>query len=336
MFSSHMNRKNPDQSPKNLLHHLPADATAVLEAIRRDRQQGASALARLAVKGIATGVLSSSRLGRDDLTALAAPFAFVRPGMLAITRAVSELVFRAHHIAGGEKDPGAALLRAAHGVMAWLNRASLQVPETAGTVLREFRCVATLSRSSTAIQTLSIWAAAGEKSVFVTLSHPPGEGAATARALAEAGARVTLIPDAMIYHAIERVDAAVVGADSILADGSFVNKTGSHLMAAACRELGKPLYVVAESCKLASAGISKMLVLEEMDPAEVTQKEEAGIEVKNIYFETTPAELVTAYITEEGIFTPDQMADMAKEISKKLDPVLEELASILKKTAKKE
>ena len=75
-------------------------------------------------------------------------------------------------------------------------------------------------------------------------ARPLNEGVRTARRLAEKGVSVTLITDAQMGLFVREAEAVVVGADSVLPDGSLVNKIGTHLLALAAREAKVPFYVM--------------------------------------------------------------------------------------------
>lgn len=122
-----------------------------------------------------------------------------------------------------------------------------------------------------------------------------------ARELARAGIDVTLVADAQLPGLVAEAEAVAVGADAILADGSFLNKAGTMPLALTARRLRVPFYVVAESWKVLPPGVRPFP--EEGDPAEVAPPL-TGVTVRNPYFETTPGPLVTAYLTEEGALTP--------------------------------
>jgi ribose 1,5-bisphosphate isomerase len=137
--------------------------------------------------------------------------------------------------------------------------------------------------------------------VYVTESRPRNEGRTTAQTLAAAGLAVTLLTDAEAGLFIPECAAVVVGADSILADGAVVNKSGTYLLALAAhanRPRRVPFLALAETLKFAPF---KQPHLEEMDLAEVVSPSELpGVSVRNIYFDRTPASLVSAIITELG------------------------------------
>jgi translation initiation factor 2B subunit (eIF-2B alpha/beta/delta family) len=125
---------------------------------------------------------------------------------------------------------------------------------------------------------------------------------------------VTLLTDAEAGLFIPACAAVVVGADSVLADGAVVNKAGTYLLALAARANRPnpvPFVALAETLKIAPTSKPH---LEEMDPAEVVSSLELpGVSARNIYFDRTPAALVSALITELGPLSRAQVRAQAAQ-----------------------
>ena len=101
---------------------------------------------------------------------------------------------------------------------------------------------------------------------------------------------------------VEPYDVAIVGADTMLADGSTINKAGTSLLAMAAHAEKVPFYVCCESFKLCQQ--EEPPALEEMSPAELGTTQWPGVSVSNIYFDITPAHLITSWCTERGALDP--------------------------------
>ncbi len=161
------------------------------------------------------------------------------------------------------------------------------------------------------------------KEVWVDETRPFLQGARlTAWELQKEGIPCRLICDNMAGHLMQRgqVQAVVVGADRITADGSVANKIGTYSLAVLCRFHEIPMYVAVPYSTIdmqLKSGSS--IPIEERDPKEVThlagvQIAPTGIEVANPAFDVTPPELVTAIITERGVLHPpfrDSLANFA-------------------------
>jgi methylthioribose-1-phosphate isomerase len=134
----------------------------------------------------------------------------------------------------------------------------------------------------------------------------------TAWELHRAGVPVTLIGDGMIASRLRRGDvrAVLVGADRIAANGDVANKIGTYGLALAARAHRIPFYVAAPSSTVdPSTPEGSAIPIEERAPGELTgwrghNSAPAGIQVWNPAFDVTPAELVTAIITDRAVLPP--------------------------------
>ena len=156
---------------------------------------------------------------------------------------------------------------------------------------------------------------AGKKvKVVATETRPLLQGARlTAYELLKDGIPVTLITDNMVGFIMSKgmVDLVVVGADRIVRDGVF-NKIGTYTIAVLAREHGVPFYVAAPSSTLDLSRTSREVIIEERSPEEVThigpiRIAPEGVGVLNPAFDFTPMHYVTAIITEDGVFKPEEL-----------------------------
>ncbi len=125
---------------------------------------------------------------------------------------------------------------------------------------------------------------------------------------------VTLIADNAAGLLMRRgeIDAVIVGADRVAANGDVANKIGTYSVAVLARRHGIPFYVAAPLSTIDTAtATGDDILIEERDASEITgyggtQWAPVGVAVRNPVFDVTPAELVTALITECGVvFAPD-------------------------------
>jgi methylthioribose-1-phosphate isomerase len=106
------------------------------------------------------------------------------------------------------------------------------------------------------------------------------------------------------------VDLVVTGADRIAANGDTANKIGTYSVAVLARHHRIPFYVAAPWSTIdPSIPDGRAIVIEERDAAEVRgvagrQTAPANSPVFNPAFDVTPAELITAIITERGVVRP--------------------------------
>ena len=179
------------------------------------------------------------------------------------------------------------------------SQATICAAAHAAEIIGDGKTLLTHSFSSTILALFSALRTRGVAAI-VTESRPLNEGHATAARLSQLGIPATLITEAQIGLSIAEADAVVVGADGILPDGSIVNKVGTFLLALATQDQGKPFYVCTESFKRWPPWMThQTLKLEEMSPEELGAPQWNGVKKRNVYFDITPARLITRCITEE-------------------------------------
>ena len=142
--------------------------------------------------------------------------------------------------------------------------------------------------------------------VIVVESRPAREGVQLARALGEVGIPSTLIVDAGIASFMPRVNAVLVGGDTV-AGKFFVNKLGTHPLVLTARSQDVPIYLLASLLKLVPDD-EVPAVEAPRAPEEVESDPMRDVTVENIYFERIPLSLVNGIITEEGVLSPDDVA----------------------------
>jgi len=278
---------------------LPVDASAVVERV----QQAADYLATSRPKAVnlfwaldrmRRVAVEHARLGRDEL----------------LQRLLDEAILidqedRAMCAAIGRH--GAALMPDEGGVLTHCNAGGLA---TAG--------------DGTALAVIFAAVAAGKRlHVYADETRPLLQGARlTAWELQQRGIPVTVICDSMAALALRdrRVQAVVVGADRIAANGDTANKVGTYSVAVLAKAHGIPFYVAAPSStfdlSLASgAGIP----IEERKSEEITQSfglqtVPAGVAVWNPAFDVTPAELIAGIITERGLIPAPTTASVRAKL----------------------
>ena len=134
----------------------------------------------------------------------------------------------------------------------------------------------------------------------------------TAWELAKDNIPVTVITDNMAGHVMKsgQVNAVVVGADRIAANGDAANKIGTYMVAVLAREHNIPFYVAAPISTLdLSLKTGDEIPIEQRDQREVTHIKEHqlapdGVDVQNPAFDVTPNEFIAAIITDKGVARP--------------------------------
>ena len=128
----------------------------------------------------------------------------------------------------------------------------------------------------------------------------------------------TLIVDSAVGIAMSKgmVDKVIVGADRITRT-AVANKVGTFMIALAAKHHGIPFYVAAPTTTLDLTSEPTVMSIEERDPREVTEIggkriTPKGVKVFNPAFDSTPLELVTAVVTEKGVFSREQIQNMVE------------------------
>ncbi|KAM7028172.1 methylthioribose-1-phosphate isomerase [Acridotheres tristis] len=159
--------------------------------------------------------------------------------------------------------------------------------------------------------------------VFCTETRPYNQGSRlSALELRHDGVPVTLIADSAAAAAMRErgVQAVVVGADRVAANGDVANKIGTFQLAVAARHMGIPFYVAAPSttCDLTLAS-GRLIPIEERPGTELTHLggvllADPEVDVWNPSFDVTPHELITGgIITEWGVFAPSELSQALAE-----------------------
>lgn len=163
----------------------------------------------------------------------------------------------------------------------------------------------------TALAPVYLAAQAGRQpKVYACEARPVMQGARlTTWELSRAGIDVTLLVDAAAAFLIaqRKVDLVLVGADRIARNGDVANKVGTYSLALAARQSGIPFYVAAPSSTFdAETPDGQGIPIEHRGAEELAERfsepvSAMGISVWAPAFDVTPAELVTAYITEQEV-----------------------------------
>jgi methylthioribose-1-phosphate isomerase len=162
--------------------------------------------------------------------------------------------------------------------------------------------------------------------VFVDETRPLLQGSRlTAWELAQRGIEATLICDNMAGQVMRegKVQAVIVGADRIAANGDTANKIGTYSVAVLAAAHNIPFYVAAPSTTFdLSIESGDEIPIEERSREEIThgfgkQTAPGGIAVYNPAFDVTPARLIKAIITERGVIEPVSRETIASLMSGK-------------------
>lgn len=296
------------------------DIQALVEAIRELAVRGAPALGVAGAMGVALWLCNERTDGSTfaDLEAAAQRIATARPTAVNLAWGVEQVmgVLRS----GGSLDAQAAVEKALdvaaddEGRCRAIGRFGAELLPRDAVVVTH--CNAGSLATSYFGTALGIVYTAHEQGkiahVYADETRPLGQGARlTMWELSQAGVPCTLQCDGMAASlmASRHVDAVIVGADRIAANGDTANKIGTFQLALAAHHFGVPLYVAAPTSTVdLSLADGRGIPIEFRGPDEVCRQEEFACNVYNPAFDVTPAQFVSAIVTEQGVFAPRDLA----------------------------
>ncbi len=288
-----------------------AHVAPTLDTIRTDRAHGSAYLSYRALEVLRDRAGSLVHQHHDQtphwtvLRQLAKDLVHARPTMAVIANRINRVMHACR-----EAQSAHDVEQTAREDLGQAYAADGQTAQRAARYARGRR-VLTLSHSGTLLDALLT---ADPAAIVVAESRPGGEGVAVAEQLAQHGHPVSLIPDSAMGQVLRHrlADIVMVGADTILPSGAFVNKVGTQLAALAAHRYDIPFFVVSAVDKLS---VVEKIELETMEPSKFYSGPES-IEVICPLFETTPPELVTGFLTESGEQSPAQMQTHVNEFKR--------------------
>ena len=318
------------QLPDRLTFLSCRDHKQVAQAIRDMSVRGAPAIGVTAAMGIALAAKRSKHSDKKllmlDIEKAAQIIKATRPTARNLFWAIERMLRKAREAADQGRDIRETLVAEAQ-LMADEDVAAnrkmgafgAELIEDGDTVLTHCNTgtMATVSYG-TALGVVRSAIAQGKKvKVIATETRPRQQGARITvyEALSDK-IPTTLIVDSAVGITMSKgmVDKVIVGADRITRT-AVANKVGTFMIALAAKYHGIPFYVAAPKTTLDLAPDSTNISIEERDPREVTEIRgrritPKGVKVFNPAFDTTPLELVTAVITDRGVFSREQLQNM--------------------------
>ncbi len=309
------------------------ELAGVAEAIAQLRVRGAPAIGIAAAYGLcvdlAAALAANPRLDAAAagarLASARATLAATRPTAANLGAALAAMTTAEHAALAAGADARALLAALEAAALAWhaddaarcaaIAQAGLAVLPDPARVLTHCNAgpLATGGIGTALGVVLAAHAAGRRIAVWADETRPLLQGARiTAWELGRAGVPVTLQADGAAAGLILAggVDAVIVGADRIAANGDTANKVGTLALALACAWAGVPFYVAAPlstvdaRCPAGSAIPIEERAADELTMLGAVRLAPAGVAVRNPAFDVTPAALVTAFFTERGRLAP--------------------------------
>ncbi|MBV9607083.1 MAG: S-methyl-5-thioribose-1-phosphate isomerase [Solirubrobacterales bacterium] len=293
-------------------------AAEVADAIKRLAIRGAPLIGVAAAYGVAL------ELARDpaptSLSRAAETLRTARPTAVNLSAAVDRVERAVQAV--GESDAGDAALTEARAIEAEEQAASAAIATHGAELLAGARRILTHCNTGalaapgrgTALAVIAELAARGSlDAAIATESRPLLQGARlTVYELSRLGIPHELVVDSAAPGLIAAgaVDAVIVGCDRVAANGDVANKVGTYGLALAARAAAIPFVVAGPTSTIDLATpTGAEITIEERDPDEVRliagrSLTLPGTPTRNPAFDVTPAELVSALVTEDGVLRP--------------------------------
>ncbi|MDL1978109.1 MAG: S-methyl-5-thioribose-1-phosphate isomerase [Deltaproteobacteria bacterium] len=321
--------------PREEKYFVCANYRSVINAIRRMVIRGAPAIGVAAAMGVALGARSVRTkridLFQERLSRICEEIKAARPTAVNLAWAVERMErLVADHRSEGADAIKTILFRESEEMLKQDIRTNRSIGRHGQALLKDGDCVLTHCNAG-ALATggygtaLGVIRAAVEKGkkirVLADETRPFLQGARlTAWEMMKSDIPVTLITDNMSGHLMYRgeVNAVIVGADRIAANGDVANKIGTYMVAVLARTHDIPFYVAAPLSSIdRDTPTGDQIPIEERPPEEVTHFQGKriapdGVAVKNPAFDVTPNRNISGIITEKGIALPPFGSSLAE------------------------
>jgi len=297
------------------INTLPEEVRRIREDIRTMVIRGAGRIARAGAKALA--IAAEEYEGNDVkdfinyMKKVAEYVKSARPTAVSLPNAVSYVMTRLLRASPENvEEARQIIMSAAEEFIEYSKNAVKVIAELGAKRIENGDVIMTHCHSTAAVSVIVEAHNQGKVSkVYVKETRPKMQGLITAKALADAGLDVILIPDSTVRYFMKRVNKVVVGADTIAANGAVINKIGTSLVALAAKEARVRLYVAAETYKFSpQTVIGELVPIEVRDPREIVDdnwiRANPQVKIYNPVFDVTPPEYIDAIITEKGIIPP--------------------------------
>ncbi len=311
--------------PGEVIHHTYTDYRDVAAAIKDMVIRGAPAIGVAAAMGVALGVERSNartlEVLRAEFPGICRTIQQTRPTAVDLFWALERMTRRFEQLSAANTPLDAvrrAMVEEARAIHAEkraideaMGRFGAELMPAAGQVMTQCNAGALATAGiGSALGVIRVAIEQGHKlSVFVPETRPYLQGARlTAWELHEGDVPLTLITDNMVGHFMKagKVNAVVVGADRIAANGDTANKIGTYQIAVLAHEHGVPFYVAAPVSTFdLSLATGEQIPIEERPAEEVTHfrgvRIAPDVPAAHPAFDVTPARLITGIICERGV-----------------------------------
>jgi len=312
------------QLPGRVEYHEYDDYRDIIQSIKTLEIRGAPAIGIAGAFALAIAARADVKTDLEHLkrvlTDIATEIKAARPTAVNLAWAVDRVLAKGHAFAGDSFDElrahlwdeALAILREDEKLCDAIGRNGEKLLSDGDTVLTHCHAGALATGGAgTALAVIYAARDAGKRiAVYADETRPLLQGARlTSWELMQEGIEVTLICDNMAAVVMRqgKIDCVIVGADRIAANGDVANKIGTYTVAVLAREHGVPFYVAAPYSTFdQNLKSGDDIPIEERSPEEITRWGDIPTAPENVSvyspaFDITPRELITGYITDQGI-----------------------------------
>lgn len=290
----------------------PEEARECYADLLSYRLVGASACADRITTALQALAVQSDAMGRDlsaELSEAGRAFCALKPDTALYVNVVSYLT------AQNEAPTSRRVVESAEALRAYRKHAQEEVVRATADALDDAAVILVHDYSSAVSRVLDELGRRGAREIIVTSGEPLRQGPRVARLAAEAGHRVTYVPDAAVGRHGGRLDAYIAGVEAFYADGSFTNTIGTLPLALVSLDAGAIVIAPAESLKLhpsRSTAQVDQLAARLLHPWPDSMIElPPDCRVDDHVLDAVPPRLVTSYVTELGVCAPADVGAIA-------------------------
>jgi translation initiation factor 2B subunit (eIF-2B alpha/beta/delta family) len=309
--------------------HWPREVDDVYARLQRYELVGASACVREIVAALDT--LAQDALTRNgdvlaEVSEAGRAFCALKPETALYREAVAWLTSALN--AAGPTEAAAAIRSRALLFAEHRERSVRRIASHSERVLENVESLLVHDFSSTVMSVLRHASSRGRRlRVLATAAEPVGGGARVAAESAAAGHRAVLLPDTGAARLLGEVDVVLTGVETAYLDGALANTVGTYAVALLAREASVPLYAVTECLKI-DRSLRRPRHHAELHAPLLSdwpaRPIPADVEVRTEVLDLTPPELITRYVTEQGVLTPGELGVAHRASRLELEELLAE------------
>ena len=288
---------------------IPEEIHNAIKAIQLDNTSGSIELAKKSAE------LLIFLINQDDsftyLKNTAYELIKAQPNMASIFNLVNKMMFKIDR--NKDKNPKKIANDYCKKYLENLEKSDKKISENTNELIKNNATIITHSYSSTVLGSFLHSKRCGKKfSVICTESRPKKEGINLARKLGRNKIKVKLLVDSAVFSLIQYADLIIVGGDAVT-DTGLINKIGTKAIAITAKHYNTPIYALCSTIKFLPKNYP--ITLDHLkNPDEIIKRKISNVTPINYYFDYTPLEFITGFITEKELLKPEDVKERIKHV----------------------